>query len=328
MQEQHENPALDRAARGEDATPRSLSVVVPVQDEEENVLPLLERTLRALRPLGVPFEVIFVDDGSRDQTAPRLRERVGTTPELVLLELAGNRGQSVALQAGFDRARGDVIVTLDGDLQNDPADIPRLLEEIAEGADVVSGWRQQRRDKLLLRKAPSWAANRLIRALTRTPIHDQGCALKAYRREVLERLRLYSDMHRFIVVLTMAVGASIVEVPVRHHARLAGRSKYGLSRVFKVLTDLLIIQMLTRFQESPTRWFSLLGLPFLAAAVASGLATLGAGSATVVPTTLTLVFGLAFLWCVLAGLLGEIVIATSRGRSRRRVVFRELRAAR
>jgi hypothetical protein len=161
---------------------------------------------------------------------------------------------------------------MDGDLQNDPRDIPRLLEEIERGADIVSGWRRERQDLLLLRKIPSWIANWIIRGATGVPIHDQGCSLKAYRREVIEGLDLYADMHRFIALLTMPMGTSIAEIQVRHHPRVAGTSKYGLGRVFRVLTDLVTIQMLTRFRESPIRWFALLGTPFLLGTLLAGLA--------------------------------------------------------
>lgn len=299
----------------------SLSVVVPVYEEEANVAPLVRGIAAAVRPLGIAFEIVIVDDGSRDGTAAALRALLPETPELVVLRLRRNFGQTAALRAGFDRARGDVIVTLDGDLQNDPRDIPRLLERIAAGADVVSGWRRQRRDKLVVRKVPSWLANRLIRALTRVPIHDQGCSLKAYRREVVENLRIYSDMHRFIAVLTMAAGASIDEIEVQHHPRRAGVSKYGLSRVFKVLSDLLVIQMLTRFRESPTRWFALLGLPFLAASLVFAVAATSWGSGVVLSTA-SVLLALIFASCLLAGLLGEAILATSGPAERRSRIHR------
>jgi glycosyltransferase involved in cell wall biosynthesis len=167
--------------------PKSLSIVVPVYNEEANLESLVHRIVGAIQPLGIPFEVIIVDDGSTDRTLALLRELLPDTPELVVVGLRRNFGQTLALQAGFDRARGDVIVTMDGDLQNDPADIPRLLEPLARGADVVSGWRKSRKDMLLLRKIPSWVANRLIRLVTRAPIHDQGCSLKATIRAARSR---------------------------------------------------------------------------------------------------------------------------------------------
>jgi hypothetical protein len=298
----------------------SISAVICVYNEEENVLPLLERTLAALRPLGRPFEVIFVDDGSRDRTRERLRSALASAPELVLVQLRRNFGQTLALQAGFDRARGDVIVTLDGDLQNDPADLPRLLERIEAGADVVSGWRRNRQDKMLVRKIPSWIANRLIRFATQVPIHDQGCSLKAYRRDVVERLRLWSDMHRFIAVLTMPTGAAIEEIEVRHHPRVAG--------IFKVVADLLTIQMLTRFRESPLRWFGLLGLPFLLGSLVTGAASLLLQSPSVVIPVVSVELGLVFVSVLFAGLLGEALIAASGPSQDRSLGVRELGSAR
>ena len=301
-----------------------VSAVVPVYEEEENVAPLVRGIAGALRPLGRPFEIVIVDDGSRDGTVDALRALLPETPELIVVRLRRNFGQTAALQAGLDRARGKVIVTLDGDLQNDPKDIPRLLEKIEAGADVVSGWRRNRQDKLVVRKVPSWLANRLIRLVTRVPIHDQGCSLKAYRREVIEKLRIYSDMHRFIAVLTMAAGATIEEIEVTHHPRVAGTSKYGLSRVLKVLSDLLMIQMLTRFRESPTRWFAVLGAPFLVGAVVLGVASAAFWGDGMVLLTASLVLALVFVSCVLAGLMGEGIVSVSTRQERGVLLYREL----
>ena len=301
----------------------SLSVVVPVFDEEQNARPLVTGIARAVRPLGVPFEIVVVDDGSRDDTLRVLRELVPEVPELVVVALRRNTGQTLALQAGLDRARGDAVVTMDGDLQNDPEDIPRLLAALEAGADVASGWRRDRQDTLFLRKVPSWIANRLIRLVTGVRIHDQGCSLKAYRGDVVRELDLYGDMHRFIAILTMPVGASIVEVPVRHHARVAGESKYGLTRTFKVLVDLFTIQMLTWFRESPLRWFALLGIPFSLAALAMIGAWLVSGTGGVVFSAVGLISAMTFGSCLLVGLLGESATALGdRGRGRR-VVARE-----
>jgi len=293
----------------DDWAPSSLSVVVPVFDEADNAAPLVTGIVVAVRPLGIPFELIVVDDGSRDHTVETLRRLLPETPELVIVRLRRNFGQTSALQAGFDRARGDVIITLDGDLQNDPRDIPRLLERLERGADVVSGWRLDRQDAMVLRKVPSWLANRLIRWVTGVPIHDQGCSLKAYRREVIEGLSLYSDMHRFIAILTMPQGAAIDEIEVRHHPRTAGESKYGLSRVLKVLADLLAIQMLTRFRKSPTRWFGLVGAPFLLGSILAAVASIWTWEPLVVPTV-SLLLGLVFISCLFAGLLGEAIVDT------------------
>lgn len=303
-------------------TPRSLSVVVPVFNENENVQPLIEEIVEAVQPLGLPFEVVMVDDGSSDGTVRVLRGLVSSTPELVVVSLRRNFGQTLALQAGFDRARGDAIVTMDGDLQNDPHDIPRLLEELSRGADVVSGWRKGRQDTLIVRTVPSWLANWLVRLVTGVKIHDQGCGLKAYRRDLVRRLDLYADMHRFIAILTMPLGASLVEIEVRHRPRVAGSSKYGLTRIFKVLLDLFTLQMLTRFRDRPGRWFGLLGSPFLVASLLSGTLMIFTRSGVVL-SAVALLTATTSVACFLFGLLGEWVIEeASRGQARR-VLFRE-----
>lgn len=309
-----ENQAPPASAPGSGAgswIPGSLSVVVPVYNEQENAEPLVRRLAEAVRPLGLPFELVLVDDGSRDETLAVLRALCDDVPELVVIALRRNFGQTLALQAGLDRARGDAIVTMDGDLQNDPRDIPRLLERLAGGADVVSGWRVDRQDGMLLRKVPSWIANRLIRLVTGIQIHDQGCALKAYRREVVQSLDLYADMHRFIAILTMPLGAVIEEIEVAHHPRTAGSSKYGISRTFKVMADLFTIQMLTWFRERPMRWFALLGAPFLAlTGLAAAMSLLAPGS-TVVFAAVALIGGISFLACLLLGLLAEFVLSVT-----------------
>jgi glycosyltransferase involved in cell wall biosynthesis len=300
-----------------------VSVVAPLFDEEENARALVEGVVEALRPLAIPFELVVVDDGSRDGTLEVLRGLVPFIPELVVVALRRNFGQSLALQAGLDRARGDVIVTMDGDLQNDPRDIPRLLDALRRGADVASGWRRRRQDTLLLRKIPSWVANHLIRLVTGVRIHDQGCSLKAYRREVVRGLDLYGDMHRFIAVLAMSVGATLAEVEVRHHPRVAGESKYGLSRTFKVIADLFTIEMLVWFRERPLRWFALLGAPFLALALLLAVAPPLAGASSPVLASVALVAALTFGSCLLVGLLAEAVIETAGHGGSRRVVFHE-----
>jgi glycosyltransferase involved in cell wall biosynthesis len=297
-------------------------------DEEDNAEPLVQSITQSLRPLGLPFEIIVVDDGSSDATVQRLRDLLSATPELVLICLRRNFGQTLALQAGLDRARGDVIVTMDGDLQNDPSDIPRLLEEIARGADVVSGWRKARQDSLLLRKLPSWVANRLIRWVTGIPIHDQGCSLKAYRAEVIRGLDLYGDQHRFIAVLTVPLGARIREIEVKHHPRIAGSSKYGISRTLKVLIDIFNLQMLTRFRENPIRSFGALSLPIFAIGAVAGVAAIARWPGTMVMPSITVLCSLSFLSCVFYGLLGEAIIESAgRGRTRR-TLYRRLESVR
>ncbi len=304
------------------AGPRSLSVVVPVFEEEANAEALVDGLVEVLRPLGIPFEIIVVDDGSGDGTLGVLRRVQRRTPELCVMALRRNFGQTLALQAGFDRARGEVIVTLDGDLQNDPRDIPRLVDALASGADVVSGWRRDRKDALVVRKVPSWVANWLIRKFTGVPVHDQGCSLKAYRADVVRGLDLYADMHRFVAVLSMAAGARLAEVVVRHHPRVAGRSKYGLSRVLKVIADLMTIQMLTRFRESPIRWFSLLAVPFVAALAAALLALGIHGTGTVVLPAVALVSAATATGCVTCGLVAELMLSLRPGGRREPALHR------
>jgi len=313
-------------ARMPEWIPRSMSIVAPVYNEETNVEPLVRGIAEAVRPLGLAFEIVIVDDGSDDGTLLALRGLMASTPELAVIALRKNFGQTLALQAGLDRARGDAIVTLDGDLQNDPRDIPRLVAELSRGADVVSGWRRRRQDTLILRKLPSWIANRLIRLVTGVEIHDQGCSLKAYRGEVVRGLDLYADMHRFIAILTLPLGASLAEVEVRHHPRSAGRSKYGVSRTFKVLVDLFTVQMLTWFRDRPIRWFATTGfLFFVAAAIAISVALASPGP-NVVPTAIGLLSATTFVSCLLLGLLGEFVVARSR-RIADPVVSREWRTS-
>jgi glycosyltransferase involved in cell wall biosynthesis len=295
--------------------PASLSVVVPVYNEEGNAAPLVRRIALAARPCGLPLQIVIVDDGSSDSTLSVLRDLCAEVPELEVVALRRNFGQTLALQAGFDRAHGDAIVTMDGDLQNDPNDIPRLLAALEEGADVVSGWRKERKDTLILRKVPSWIANRLIRLVTRIEIHDQGCALKAYRSEVVRSLDLYADMHRFIAVLTLGLGATIAEIEVAHHARMSGTSKYGISRTLRVLADLFTIQMITRFRERPLRWFTTLGVPFLLASLLAAGVALAVPESSVIGSAIALVTGTTFVSCLLLGLLAEFVTAAAIGAS-------------
>jgi glycosyltransferase involved in cell wall biosynthesis len=234
-----------------------VSVVVPVYDEEENLPQLVERVGAALERSGRSFELILVDDGSRDGSAEALAALAATRAWLKPLYLSRNYGQSAALQAGFDAAQGEIIVTLDGDLQNDPDDIPQLLEllDARPDIDVISGWRKDRQDRTVSRKIPSAAANALISRVTGVRLHDYGCALKLYRAEVIRDLRLYGELHRFIPALAAEVGARIVEVPVRHHARTRGKSKYGIDRTVRVLLDLLWIRFLMRFLHRPMQAF-------------------------------------------------------------------------
>lgn len=254
-----------------ESTP-SLSVVVPLYNEEGSLPHLIEQLLSALRPLGRSFEIVLVDDGSRDGTAAVLRDHVERVPELVAVLLRRNYGQTAAMAAGFDASRGEVIVTLDGDLQNDPADIPLLLDQLERGQlDLVSGWRHQRQDNRISRLLPSLLANRLIARVTGVRLHDYGCSLKAYRREVLTDMNLYGELHRFLPALAFIEGARIGEVQVNHHPRRYGQSKYGIDRTFRVLMDLLTVWFMKRFLTRPMHVFGFAGLVSLGAGLVMAL---------------------------------------------------------
>src|SRR5688572_4014731 len=223
-----------------DATNRpEVSVFLPVFNEEPNLVPLHNKLDEALKTLGRSAEIVYVDDGSSDSSLKILREIAEVDSRVRVVALRRNYGQTAAMAAGIDAARGRVLIPMDADLQNDPADIQRLLLKLDEGYDVVSGWRKNRKDKMVTRKIPSMIANRLISWIGGVPLHDYGCSLKAYRRESLQDVRLYGEMHRFIPIYASWAGASVTEIPVKHHARTMGKSKYGLSRTLKVVFDLI-----------------------------------------------------------------------------------------
>jgi len=238
-----------------------LSIIVPVFNEEDNVAPLQAEIHAALDGSGMSYEILFVDDGSRDGTRGVLRGLQAKDPAHTrLILLRRNCGQTAALSAGLDQARGDVLIPMDGDLQNDPADIPRLRAKLDEGFDVVSGWRKNRQDKLLNRKLPSRAANRIIARLSGVGIHDFGCTMKAYRREMLEGVRLYGEMHRFVPIFASWQGARVTELVVNHRARTAGVTKYGIGRTWNVILDLILIRFQQRYSQRPIHFFGRLGL--------------------------------------------------------------------
>ena len=240
-----------------------ISLVIPIYNEAEG-LPALYRALsETLEHLPQSAEIVFVDDGSKDGSAAVLDEFGAADPRVRVLHLARNSGQTAALMAGFQNSSGDVVIPMDGDGQNDPADIPRLLDKLAEGFDVVSGWRQARHDRALTRRLPSAVANRLISALLHVRLHDYGCTLKAYRREVVADVRLYGEMHRFIPIYAAWEGARVTEIPVIHHPRLFGKSKYGFGRVARVVLDLLIMYFIDRAFDRPIQFFGKIGLGFL-----------------------------------------------------------------
>ena len=260
------------------AAPR-VSIVVPFYNEADSIRPLYAAVVDALGPTGDSFEMVFVDDGSRDNTVALATEIARSDPRVRVVQFRRNAGQTAAMAAGMQVARGEIIVTMDGDLQNDPRDVPLFLEKIAAGYDLVVGWRANRQDKLVSRKIPSRIANWLIAKVTGVSIRDNGCSLKAYRAALIKQIPLYSEMHRFIPAMASLAGPRIAEIRVRHHARKFGESKYGLSRVYKVLLDLMVIKTLAAFSARPMLWFSLLALPMtliggaiLAYALATALA--------------------------------------------------------
>jgi len=310
-----EGPSPSSARAVQAARPR-VSVVVPLYNEGPNVARLYGE-LRELADRDPRIaEIILVDDGSTDGTADTLRDLCRDDPRVVVVELRRNFGQTAALSAGFDLATGEVICPMDGDLQNDPADIPRLLEKIEEGFDVVSGWRRERKDPWLTRRLPSWFANRLISKITGVRLHDYGCALKAYRREVVQGVRLYGEMHRFIPSLASWMGVRVTEVPVRHRPRVAGRSKYGLSRIWRVLLDLINVKFLVAYATRPVQVFGKIGFASLAAGLLALAATVYMKFALDVDMTgnplllLSVLLALVAVQFVCIGLLGEIMIRT------------------
>lgn len=290
-----------------------ISVVVPIYNEAPNILPLVDAVRRALSEAH--WELVLVDDGSTDGTAELAMETARVDDRIRCLRLARNYGQTVAMKAGFDYAHGQIVVSMDGDLQNDPEDIPMLVETLDRGFDLVTGYREKRRDKVVTRRFPSWVANALVRRVTGVKIRDTGCSLRAYRADVLQRMVLYSDMHRFIPAIAAATsGARIAEVPVRHHRRRYGSSKYGLSRTWRVLVDLLTIAMIRSFRDQPLRMFGLaavtvglLGLLFLIPYGIVRSTPLGLHTGIVFPTTAIILFGLA-TYLFMLGLVGEVLV--------------------
>jgi glycosyltransferase involved in cell wall biosynthesis len=237
-----------------------LSIVIPIKDERDNLKPLHERLRQALIPLGSSFEIVFIDDGSIDGSFAVLQDLSAADPTVKVVRLRRNFGQSAALQAGIDWSTGDVLITLDGDLQNDPADIPRLLDKMAEGYDAVFGLRAKRKDRFFIRKLPSFLGNLLIRKVTGVHIQDLGCTLRAMRRDLAAALPLYGEMHRFIPVLAQQYGARLAQIPVNHHPRTAGKTKYTLSRTFRVVLDLITVKFLHSYLTRPMHVMGLAGL--------------------------------------------------------------------
>ena len=251
-----------------------LSIVVPIYNEEDNIPILHGRICEALASSGLAYELILVDDGSSDNSFAALQLAASRDPRVKVVRLRRNFGQTAAMAAGFDSATGRVVMPMDGDLQNDPLDIPLLLARIDEGYDVVSGWRKDRKDTFLNRRLPSILANSFISRMTGVHLHDYGCTLKAYRRDVLEDVNLYGEMHRFVPALASQFGARVTEMPVRHHERLHGVSKYGISRTMKVILDLMTVKFLLSYSTKPIQLFGRWGIYTLAAGGLSGATTI------------------------------------------------------
>ena len=297
-------------------TAETLSIVVPVYDEEQNLGTLTDKLLDTLQDLGRDFEIIFINDGSTDGSGDLLDELATGDARIRVVHFKRNFGQTSAMMAGLDYASGDIIIPIDADLQNDPADIPRLLERLDEGFDLVSGWRKDRKDDALSRNLPSWIANRIISSISGVRLHDYGCTLKAYRRSIVEDIRLYGEMHRFLPVYASWSGARTTEMPVKHHARKAGRSKYGLKRVVKVPLDLLVVKFLGDYSQKPIYVFGGFGLLNHALALLTFVLMLyfkfwGGKSFIETPLpTLAALFILMGFMSMLLGLIAELVVRT------------------
>lgn len=290
----------------------SISVVVPIHNEEENI-PILHQQLHdELSGTGREYELIFVDDGSTDSSLQKLSALSQKDDHVVVVQFRRNYGQTPAMQAGIDYATNDVVITMDGDLQNDPTDIPMMIEKIEEGYDLVHGWRKNRQDAFINRKLPSKIANHIISKTTGFPIHDLGCTLKAIRREIAQELELYGEMHRFIPILAHRRGAKCVEVVTKHHARRFGQTKYGIGRTTRVVLDLITVNFLLKYFDSPMKLFGKAGMWCFGIAAISGLATVGmkvfgnvdmTGNPLLLQTVLSIMVSLQFLSL---GIIGEI----------------------
>ena len=293
-----------------------ISVTIPIYNEAENIPTLVARVTESLSGQGRPWELILVDDGSTDESAALLDRAADENPRVKVIHLRRNFGQTAAMMAGFSFAAGDIIIPMDGDLQNDPDDIPRLLAELDRGYDVCSGWRKSRQDNRLSRNLPSIIANRLISAISGVHLHDYGCTLKAYRADVLKGVKLYGEMHRFVPIYASWQGAKVTEIPVQHHPRRFGKSKYGLERTIKVVLDLIVVKFLSRYAEKPMYVFGGFGilslfLGLLAAAVAMYLKVFRGISFIQTPLPLmSLTAGMIGIMCILMGLLAELMTRT------------------
>jgi glycosyltransferase involved in cell wall biosynthesis len=306
---------LNSVREVDDARPE-LSIFLPVYNEEDNLLPLHAGLVRALEALSRSYEILYVDDGSTDQSLARLREIALPDKRVRVIAFRRNYGQTAAMSAGIDHARGDILIPMDADLQNDPADIPRLLAKLDEGYEVVSGWRKDRKDRWLTRRLPSMLANRLVSRIAGVSLHDYGCSLKAYRRDALVGVRLYGEMHRFIPVYAAWAGARVGEIPVTHHARHAGQSKYGLSRTGKVILDLITIKFMSSYMTKPLYLFGWAGALCLVASFITFAFALyfriveGVHLNRMPLATLTMIMFAMGVQFIFMGLLAEMIVRT------------------
>ena len=306
---------MDRADTKRRSGLKAVSVVIPVFNEYQNLAPLYQELKAVMGEMAVEYEIIFVDDGSDDDSGDVLQSLAQDDKRIKIIQFRKNFGQTAAIAAGVEHARGEIIVTMDGDGQNDPPDIPRLLEKLEQGYDVASGWRKNRKDPFLSKKFPSAVANRLISWLTSVRLHDYGCTLKAYRRDILKDVRLYGEMHRFIPAYASWVGARITEMEVAHHPRKHGKSKYGLSRTSSIILDLITILFLQRYSTKPIRLFGGAGMTLFVLGILTGLFVLLRriiwGGVWISPMIfiafLFITMGVMF---VLLGLVAEIIIRT------------------
>ena len=295
---------------------RELSLVIPVFNEEENIDRLFEKILEALGRLGHPWEVLFIDDGSTDSSYEKLEQIAKKDKRVKVVRFVRNFGQTAALAAGIKYASGDIIIPMDADLQNDPVDIERLLAKLDEGYDVVSGWRKDRKDDFIMRTIPSWSANKLISLISGVALHDYGCSLKAYRKEVLKDVRLYGEMHRFVPIYAYWAGAKVTEIPVTHHARTFGKSKYGIGRTINAVLDLMTINFLSNYVTKPIHIFGSAGIwCFILSFAAFGWMVVLKYfyGVTFIETPLPILVAMFFMvgvQFILMGLLAEIVVRT------------------
>jgi glycosyltransferase involved in cell wall biosynthesis len=293
-----------------------LSIIVPLFNEAENIIPLYEQVIGISPALGCNLEIVLVNDGSTDGSRAILDDLASRDGRVKVIHFRRNFGQTTAIMAGIDYSSGDVLIPMDGDLQNDPRDIPKLLAKLQEGYHVCSGWREDRKDHPLKRNLPSRIANRLISTISGVHLHDYGCSLKAYRREVIKGVKLYGEMHRFIPIYATWQGARVAEIPVTHHPRIHGKTKYGLERTFKVILDLIVVKFLAQYAQKPIYVFGTFGLFSLFVAFIAAVTALYYkifGEKSFIETPLPLIFVMASItgiMCILMGLLAEIIMRT------------------